>query len=197
MTDSARPELQVILLNGGSRAGRTALARALQNELAGYWLRFGIDTLLEALPPRLLEGEAIAGGAAAGTPNPAFTAIEAHWRQGIAAIAASGGRVLVEVELATGPTTQQLWRIALEGIPTAWIGVRSPSALAAAQEFAHSDRFRERVAKGESVHRGISYDLVVDTNIAPPAETASLIRERLGLERAAAGPHQTSGPAQP
>lgn len=187
MDDSATPVPRVILLNGRPSTSKTELARALQQELAGDWLRLGSDTLLRAAPPRLLERAGqVDEPAGEATRDPAFDALEAHWRRGIAAIAASGGQVLVEDTFVSGPAAQQSWRIALEGIPTAWIGVRSPSALAAAREFQRGKQTgRSATPRDESVHRGISYDLTVDTSVAAAADTASLIRERLGLGRAA------------
>jgi chloramphenicol 3-O-phosphotransferase len=43
---------QVIVLNGGSSAGKSTIARALQDVLPGLWLTFGTDVLAEALPGR-------------------------------------------------------------------------------------------------------------------------------------------------
>jgi chloramphenicol 3-O phosphotransferase len=43
---------QVIVLNGGSSAGKSTIARALQEMLPGLWLTFGADVLIEALPGR-------------------------------------------------------------------------------------------------------------------------------------------------
>jgi chloramphenicol 3-O-phosphotransferase len=43
---------QVIVLNGGSSAGKSTIARALRDVLPGLWLTFGTDVLAEALPGR-------------------------------------------------------------------------------------------------------------------------------------------------
>lgn len=43
---------QVIVLNGGSSAGKSSIARALQDILPGLWLTFGTDVLAGALPGR-------------------------------------------------------------------------------------------------------------------------------------------------
>lgn len=43
---------QVIVLNGGSRSGKSSIARALQDILPKPWLTFGVDVLNDALPGR-------------------------------------------------------------------------------------------------------------------------------------------------
>ncbi|WP_366945554.1 hypothetical protein [Microbacterium sp.] len=40
----------LIVLNGGSNAGKSTIARALQEALPGIWLTFGVDTFIDALP---------------------------------------------------------------------------------------------------------------------------------------------------
>jgi chloramphenicol 3-O phosphotransferase len=80
---------QVIVLNGGSSAGKSSIARALQDVLPGLWLTFGTDVLAEALPGR---GDDPRSGLVLepdGTVRvkPEFRAIEAIWYQGLAAMA--------------------------------------------------------------------------------------------------------------
>ena len=45
---------QVILLNGASSAGKTSLALAIQELLPEPWLTLGVDTLIGAMPLKLL-----------------------------------------------------------------------------------------------------------------------------------------------
>ena len=45
---------RVIILNGGSSAGKTTLARALQSALPGPWLLLGIDLFIWTLRPDLV-----------------------------------------------------------------------------------------------------------------------------------------------
>ncbi len=46
---------RVLVLNGGSSAGKSSVARELQTLLEGGWLRLGVDTLIDAAPPSLLD----------------------------------------------------------------------------------------------------------------------------------------------
>jgi chloramphenicol 3-O phosphotransferase len=41
--------VDVIVLNGGSSAGKSSIAAYLQDRLAGTWLTLGIDDLIRAL----------------------------------------------------------------------------------------------------------------------------------------------------
>ncbi len=43
---------RIVVLNGGSSSGKSAITRALQEMLPGIWLTFGVDTFIEALPNR-------------------------------------------------------------------------------------------------------------------------------------------------
>ena len=45
---------RVMILNGGSSAGKTTLGRSLQSALSDTWLLLGIDLLIWTLPPRLI-----------------------------------------------------------------------------------------------------------------------------------------------
>jgi chloramphenicol 3-O phosphotransferase len=45
---------RVLVLNGGSSAGKTTLGRKLQSSLDGTWLLLGVDLLLWMLPPELV-----------------------------------------------------------------------------------------------------------------------------------------------
>jgi len=180
-----RAEPRVIVLNGGSSSGKSSLARALQQVLPEPWLRLGVDDLIDALPARLTgsDGLDLASDGTVGV-GPAFTTIEEHWMAGIAAIGAHGGRVLVEDNFVSGPAAQQRWATALRGIETRWVGVRCAAEVAAARERARGDRVPGMAAKqAETVHRGIVYDLVVDTSSTPAAELAEHLREALSSAR--------------
>src|SRR5262249_5921263 len=81
--------IQVIMLNGGSSSGKTTIATCLQASLPSSWLRLGVDTLLDAMPQRLLTSESgIAfGDDGSVRPGREFRRLEAAWMQGVAAMA--------------------------------------------------------------------------------------------------------------
>jgi chloramphenicol 3-O phosphotransferase len=92
---------QVVLLNGGSSAGKSTIARCLQSLLAKSWLTFGIDDLMDAMPPGLLgssDGIQIApdGQIAVG---PAVRDLEQAWMRGLAAMARAGAGLILDLVL--------------------------------------------------------------------------------------------------
>lgn len=176
--------VRVLVLNGGSSSGKSALAKALQDTLDGYWLRLGVDTLIDAAPERLTQvgdGLFLADNGSVEV-GPDFRTLERQWSVGVAAMARAGARVIIEDNFLGGPASQQRWREVLDGLPTGWIGVRCPPDVAAAREQARGDRIAGMAAKqAEAVHQGIAYDLEVDTSSATPEALAKIIRERFGL----------------
>jgi chloramphenicol 3-O phosphotransferase len=168
---------RVIVFNGGSSSGKSSLTRALQEVLPGVWLRLGVDTLVEACPPSLLSPEGL-DLAADGSVHvaDAFTVVEDRWMAGIARMAEVGAQLLVEDNLVSGPPAQQRWRDALGDVPTGWVGVRCEPAEAARREHARGDRtvgMAEQQA--DAVHRGIDYDLEVDSTRRSPAVLADQV----------------------
>ncbi|RKN39191.1 chloramphenicol phosphotransferase CPT [Streptomyces hoynatensis] len=190
---------EVIVLNGGSSSGKTTLARCLQEILPEPWLAFGTDTFVEALPERLRTApdglEVGADGAVA--VGPVFRDLEAAWIRGVAAIARSGARVLVDEVFLGGPASRARWSAALHGLRVLWVGVRCEPAVAAERERARGDRAGGMAAsQAELVHRGLTYDVEVDTTHAEPMACARLIAEALA-SAAPVAPATSPAPAKP
>ncbi|MFJ8625343.1 chloramphenicol phosphotransferase CPT [Kitasatospora sp. NPDC093550] len=180
----------MIVLNGGSSSGKSSIARALQELLPEPWLHLGADTLVGALPPALLDGGEGIGGLAGGDGTvevgPAFAELDAAWTAGVAAMARAGARIVVD-EVFLGTTASQArWRAALAGLEVLWVGVRCEPAVAAAREAARGDRVAGMAAaQAEAVHRGVEYDLVVDSSRTSAAECARAVAARVAAVRAA------------
>lgn len=176
---SAVAQPRVLVLNGGSSSGKTSVAKELQVVLDGVWLRLGVDTLLDAAPPSLLEADGLQvaedGGVFVGR---LFEAVEDCWMAGVARMAEAGVAVVVEDNFVSGPRGQQRWRTALAGLPVGWVGVHCDPAVAAERELRRGDRTAGMAAaQAITVHRGIAYDFEVDAGLQPPDRTARLIRE--------------------
>jgi chloramphenicol 3-O phosphotransferase len=172
---------RVLVLNGGSSSGKTQLARALQEMLDGIWLRLGVDTLIEAAPSRLLAGDGLLvgqdGQVSAGA---AFSAVEDCWMAGVAQMARSGVGVIIEDSFVSGPCAQARWQRTLGGLPTVWIGVHCAPGIAARREQSRGDRHRGMAAsQADAVHRGITYDLEIDTATASPEQLARTLRRAI------------------
>ncbi len=172
---------QVIVLNGGSSSGKSGVARCLQAVLPDPWLTLGTDTLVEAMPASMqtsAEGiEFTPGGEV--VVGPQFRAVEAAWIAGIAAMARAGARVIVDEAFVGGAASQQRWRSALDGLDVLWVGVRCDGAVAAAREIARGDRVGGMAAsQADLVHRGVTYDMQVDTTWTEALDCAREIAAR-------------------
>ena len=168
----------VVVLNGGSSSGTTTVARALQGMLDDAWLLLGVDDLVDALPRQ--------GPGAAATitfppdgsvqVGPVFMRVQEAWTAGIAAIARAGVGVLVDDVLLGGGASQTRLAAALSGLDVLWVGVRCDADVAAAREAGRLDRVRGMaVAQAEAVHRGVRYDVEVDTSRASPRDCARVV----------------------
>jgi chloramphenicol 3-O phosphotransferase len=174
---------QVIVLNGGSSSGKSGIARCLQTVLPDPWLVLGVDTLVRAMPASMRASEAGIEFAADGEVivGPAFRTLETAWIEGVAAMARSGARVIVDEVFLGGAASQQRWQKALTGMDVLWVGVRCESTVAAGREVARGDRVTGMAASQAGiVHQEVVYDLEVDTTRAESMECARDIASHLG-----------------
>ncbi|MEU4697703.1 chloramphenicol phosphotransferase CPT [Nonomuraea dietziae] len=158
---------QVIVLNGGSSAGKSSIVRHLQAVLPQPWLAIGgVDSLIEAMPRSMRTSDAGIELASDGgvTVGPEFLMLQAAWMEGMAAMVRAGARVIIDDVLLGGAASQQRWQRVLGGLDVLWVGVKCDSAVAAERERARGDRVPGMAAaQAEMVHEGVVYDLVVDT----------------------------------
>jgi len=170
--------IQIIILNGGSSSGKSGIVRCLQATLPDPWLAFGCDSLIESMPARMSVSDQGISFDADGGVNVGedFRALEAAWMDGVAAMALSGARIIIDDVFLGGAASQQRWQKALGDLSVLWVGVRCDSAVAAGREVARGDRTQGMAAsQADLVHRGVFYDLEVDTTRAEAIECARLI----------------------
>lgn len=169
---------QVIVVNGGSSSGKSGIVRCLQAVLPDPWLAFGVDSLIEAMPASMQGSDAglvlaADGGVHVGAD---FRALQSAWMEGVAAMARAGARVIVDDVLLGGADSQQEWQKAFGGLEVLWVGVRCESAVAAGREIARGDRVRGMAElQAEVAHRGVVYDVEVDTTHTESLECARTI----------------------
>jgi chloramphenicol 3-O phosphotransferase len=171
---------QLIVLNGGSSSGKTTIARMLQAILPDPWLRLGIDDLLDALPPSLMESrEGIAftdDGAI--TLGPGFREIQRAWLDGIVAMVGAGARVIFEDVFLEGGAGQARLNEHVGDVPVLWVAVRCDADVAATRERERKDRsIGMAAAQARIVHDGVTYDVEVDTSTTPAPACAAAIAE--------------------
>jgi chloramphenicol 3-O phosphotransferase len=179
---------RVIVLNGGSSSGKSAIARSLQGALPQPWLTIGTDDFVEALPPVMQDSD----GGIEITPDggvqvgPEFRQLELAWIAGVVAMVGAGARVIVDEVFLGGAASQGRWRDALGDIDTLWVGVRCEPGTAARREAARGDRIAGMAAQQAGlVHRGVTYDFEVDTTHVDAVTCANAIADRIrnGTER--------------
>ncbi|MGV9560470.1 chloramphenicol phosphotransferase CPT [Streptomyces sp. NPDC003401] len=156
----------MIILNGGSSSGKSGIVRCLQAVLPDPWLAFGVDAFVDALPAALRASGSGLEIAADGRVSVGadFRALEEAWIEGVVATARAGARIVVDEVFLGGAASQQRWQKALGDVAVLWVGVRCGSEVAAGREIARGDRARGMAAsQADAVHRGVVYDLEVDT----------------------------------
>lgn len=170
------------MLNGGSSSGKTSLCRQLQEVLPDPWLALGVDDLIDAMPLSMQSSEAGIDFGPDGSVNvgPAYYKLEAAWMRGVAAMARAGVGVIVDEVFLSGSAGQQRWKQVLDGLDVLWVGVRCAPEVAAAREAARGDRVTGMAAsQAELVHRGMAYDVEVDTTSTDALTCARAIAERV------------------
>jgi chloramphenicol 3-O phosphotransferase len=174
--------VQVIVLNGGSSSGKSGIARCLQALLPEAWLAIGVDTLIEVMPARLRLGAEGIGFADDGeiAVGAEFRLLEDAWMEGVAAMVRAGARVIVDDVFLGGTESRQRWEKVLGGLEVVWVGVRCAAAVAAGRELARGDRVAGMAEiQADLVHRGMAYDIEVDTARYESIECARAIAARI------------------
>ncbi|MCX5132380.1 chloramphenicol phosphotransferase CPT [Streptomyces sp. NBC_00340] len=172
----------VIVLNGGSSSGKSGIARCLQAVLPDPWLALGTDTLVDAMPAAMRASDTGIEFAPEGevTVGPEFRTLEAAWIEGIAAMARAGARIIVDEVFLGGPASQRRWHDALHDLPVLWVGVHCDATVAAGRELARGDRpIGMAASQANTVHRGVTYDLEIDTTHTESIECARMIAARV------------------
>ena len=172
----------VVVLNGGSSAGKSSIARALQVLVPVPWLTFGEDVLGAALPRSGPNVVLTIGPGGEVQVAAGYRPLAAAWYRGLAAIAAAGVGLVLDEILLRGADGQAELAAALTGLDVVWVGVHCAPDVAAAREDARGDRVAGMaVGQAEPVHRGVAYDLEVDTTRTSAEDCARLIVEHLRL----------------
>lgn len=169
---------QVIVLNGGSSSGKSGISRCLQRILPNPWISLGVDDLIGRLPPSMVDsGSGVAFGLQGQVElGEGFREIEHAWMAGIVAMAKAGARVIIDDVFLGGAASQERTRAHLEGLNVLWAGVRCGPEIAAGREIARGDRVIGMAAsQAEIVHKGVTYDVEVDTGHTESLKCARII----------------------
>jgi chloramphenicol 3-O phosphotransferase len=190
---------RVIVLNGTSSAGKSALVRALQPRLDGAWLGVGIDTVVFALPRAYLNPPLwsevfryVPPEPGSGVPFRIETGELGHrlvegLHRMVASLADAGLSVIVDHVLLEPEWLPDLVA-RLDRHDVLFVGVRCPLEVVVERERARQDRtLGQAAAQFDVVHRAGGYDLEVDTSLLSADEAAGVIAGAIagGFPRAA------------
>lgn len=180
----------VVILNGVGSVGKSTTARALQLIARRRFLYVAMDTFLEMLPAGMLDhpdGLVFERAPDDGRPviairtGPLLRRAMRGMRHAVAAMAAQGNDLIVD-EVMIEESALRDYRELLKPFDLRVVGLFAPLEVLEARERARGDRGigLARWQYGR-VHRGIVYDLEVDTTAASPETCARLIRDSFGL----------------
>jgi chloramphenicol 3-O phosphotransferase len=169
----------IVVLNGTSSSGKTALARAFQEIAPRLFLNFSIDSILYALPPsavaRLERGEPVPDL----QPARLIPAFFACVRQ-----LASLGHDLVIDHAITSEAEVEMLRSTVDGHQALLVGLDCPLEVLEVRERSRGDRRRGlAAAQYHLVHRWLEYDLRIDTSKVTPGAAAKAIVSALVTSR--------------
>ena len=185
----------IIFLNGTSSAGKTAIAKALQDVMEGYYIHTGIDHIHERAPARI---HVFSDGKNPSTADgflwvvsegdkrisemrlgPAALRLWAGMHGAAAALALAGNDVIID-DVIFDPRVLKEAVDTLHTFNALFVGVRCPLEIAEQRERERSNR-NLGLAKAfyDYVHSHGIYDLEVDTSTLTSMECANQIKERL------------------
>jgi len=179
MTHTTRLKNQIIYLNGPSSAGKTTLARTLQQALEKPFLIVGIDMMISLMPEKLNDwhnGQKTAGfswqPAEDRHGNPAYKIEVGSFGQRViqmlkditVTLARSGHYIIID-DVSFGKQQVDQWREVLKEFDVVWIGITAPVEVLEKREQERGDRkLRSACWQAERVHGGVQYDRMFDTH---------------------------------
>ena len=191
----------IVVLNGAPRAGKTTVARALQQSSDQIWLHLGVDAFADVTPARLRPGIGLRPGGERPDLEEAVVALFDALYAAVVAWSRSGLDVVVDIGHHDDYSKPLgiLGKVAreLRTLPAYFVGVRCPvEVIMARRDAGVGATGRSYVASApdgsvpdvifrweRAVHDPGIYDVEVDTSSTSPESCAAAVARRL-----AAGP---------
>jgi len=180
---------RIILLNGVGSVGKSSVAKALQAITAGPFLHVSMDAFLEMMPPGSFDrpdGVMFDVIEEEGKPSVAISQgafadrVMRGMRHAIAAMATEGNDMIVDDVLLFG--AGQHYEEVLSGHRLIKVGLFAPLDVLEERERQRGDRLIGLARWQHSrVHRGMIYDLEIDTSHTTAQECAQRIKATFGL----------------
>jgi chloramphenicol 3-O phosphotransferase len=183
------PTSKIVLLNGIGSSGKGSIAKALQTITTEPFLHVEMDAFLDMLPensfghPDGLTFEAVLEGGKLSvviTSGPVAERTFRGMRHAIAAMARQGNNLIVDDVMMAKEQVE--YAELLAAFELHLVGVFAPLEVLEERERQRGDRMigLARWQYGR-VHKGMTYDLELDTSKATPIECARLIKQRFRL----------------
>jgi chloramphenicol 3-O phosphotransferase len=180
---------RIVFLNGVGSVGKSSIATELQAIMAEPFLHVQMDAFLDMLPqgyenhPDSFTYETVHEG---GKPvviigsGPVGERLMRGMRQAIASMAGQGNNMIVDEVMQASEWTE--YAGLLSSFEVSLVGLFAPLEVLEARELQRGDRLigLARWQYGR-IHKGMRYDLEVDTSDATPNECARLIKHKLKL----------------
>jgi len=165
----------IVVLNGTSSSGKTAIARAFQDIAPRVFLNFSIDSILYALPPHVVErlerGESV--------PEFRFIEMVRAFYACVRELAALGHDLVID-HAVTSEAEAELLRDAIASHHALIVGLDCPVDVLNAREQQRGNR-RPGMAAAQSarIHQWLEYGLRIDTSRTGVEEAARMIVDAL------------------
>lgn len=180
---------KIILLNGVGSAGKSSIARALQTIAAAPFLHVQMDAFIDMLPEALqdhADGFSFETVLEDGKPSvvirsgPVGARTMRGMRHAIAAMAGQGNNLIVDDVIFNDEISEYVEL--LSDFDLHLVGVMAPLEVLEAREATRPDRLPGLArCQYDRVHKGIRYDLEIDSSSATPLECARRIQEKFQL----------------
>lgn len=181
---------RIIILNGTSSAGKSSTAKALQKIANGYFLNVAFDAFLQMFPHQLWDSpDGISFQQHDGADGPSVTvdlgpvALKAlsGMRAAVGALARQDNQLIVD-DVMISPHDQQDYHKFLDGLEYRFVGLFAPLNVLEERERQRGDRLLGLARwQYDRVHRGVRYDLEIDTSLNSPEDCARAIAAKFGL----------------
>lgn len=181
----------IIVLNGAPRAGKSSIARVIQDTFDGVWMNLGIDKLKKATPERFQPGIGLRPGGERPDLEPLvktlylamYHSVAAHSRLGVNVVVDATHHDYYSRSLKILPACAEV----LGDLPVLFVGVRCPIDVIMQRRiqtwgwgYEEDGSIPPPILRWQdAVHHSGSYDLELDTSFHSPAKSAALISERL------------------
>ena len=190
---------QIVILNGAPRAGKSSIAKVIQDTFEGVWMNLGVDVFARGVTPKRYQpgiGLRPGPGPGFGGDRPeleplvptfyaaVYESIAAHSRLGLNVVSECGHHGAIHPGV-LGDCARRL-----AGLPVLFVGVRCPvEVIMKRRNESPPGRYvvgssNESVPAPvllwqEEVHKPGIYDLEVDTSVLSAENCAEVIRRRL------------------